>query len=62
MNQLTEYSVLFVTKISAKSKDDMTRKAEQTAEQLSKCLKKSVYPHSYGIVEKKETITQTTLD
>lgn len=59
---MTEYSVLFVTKISAKNKSDMERKAEKTAEQLSKCLKKSVYPHSYGIIEKQDTVTQTTLD
>ena len=58
--KMTEYSVLFVTKINAKSKSDMERKAETTAEQLSKCLKKSVYPHSYGIIEKKDTL-QTKL-
>lgn len=59
---MTEYSVLFVTKISAKSKSDLERKAEQTAETLSKCLRKSVYAHSYGVIEKKDTVTQSTLE
>lgn len=59
---MTEYSVLFVTKISAKSKSDLERKAEKTAEIMTKTLRKTVHPHSYGIIEKKETITQTTLE
>ena len=53
---MTEYSVLFVTKISAKSKSDLDRKAEQTAETISKTLKKKVYPYGYAEIE-----TQTTL-
>lgn len=57
---MTEYSVLFVTKISAKSKSDLDRKAEQTAEAMSKALRKKVYAHGYGKIEKKDAI-QTTL-
>ena len=53
---MTEYSVLFVTKISAKSKSDLDRKAEQTADAMSKCLKKSVYAHSWGVIEKKDSV------
>ena len=53
---MTEYSVLFVTKISAKSKSDLDRKAESTAEAISKCLKKAVYPHSYGEIVKKDKV------
>ncbi|MBQ2654062.1 MAG: hypothetical protein IJF83_10940 [Methanobrevibacter sp.] len=58
---MTEYSVLFVTKISAKSKSDLDRKAESTAEAMSKCLKKKVYPYGYGLIEKKDQI-QSTLE
>ena len=57
-----EYSVLFVTKLSAKSKKDLERKAEKTAEQMSKSILKPVYAHSYGEIEKKDTLKQTTLD
>ena len=58
---MTEYNVLFVTKISAKSKSDMEKKAEVVGETMSKCLKKKVYPHSYGVIEKKDEI-QTKLE
>jgi hypothetical protein len=53
---MTEYSVLFATKISAKSKSDLERKAEKVGLELSKCLKKGVYPHSYGEIVKKDRI------
>lgn len=53
---MTEYSVLFATKISAKNKADLERKSEQVGLQLSKCLKKSVFPHSYGEIEKRDSI------
>ena len=62
MSNLTEYSVLFATKLSAKSKKDLERKAEQTAEQMSKCLRKTVLASHYGEIEKRDTITQSTLD
>ena len=58
---MAEYGVLFAVKISAKSKSDMERKAEQTAEAMSKCLRKKVYPHSYGVIEKKDVV-QSTLE
>lgn len=58
---MTEYSVLFVTKISAKSKSDLDRKAETTAEAMSKCLKKKVYPYGYGTITKEDKV-QTTLE
>ena len=58
---MTEYSVLFVTKISAKSKSDLERKSEKVGEQLSKCLKKSVFPYGYGVIEKRDSI-QSNLD
>lgn len=53
---MTEYSVLFVTKISAKSKKDLERKAEDVGLKLSKCLKKAVFPHSYGEIVKQDTL------
>lgn len=60
---MTEYNVLFVTKISAKSKSDLERKAEKYEEILSKALRKSVYAYGYGTLEKKDTIVkQSTLD
>lgn len=49
---MVEYSVLFATKISAKSKADMEWKAEQTAEAMSKCLRKTVLAHSYAKVDR----------
>ena len=57
-----EFSVLFAVKISAKSKSDMERKAEATAQAMTKCLNKKVYPYQYGVIEKTDTIVQTTLD
>ena len=53
---MSEYSVLFATKISAKNKADLERKSEQVGLQLSKCLKKTVFPHSYGEIEKRDTV------
>ena len=59
---MSEYLVFFFTKISAKSEKDVNRKAEIIGEQLSKCLKKTVTPHGYVEVEKKDVIKQATLD
>ena len=59
---MTEYFVLFYTKLSAKSKKDLERKAEKTAETLSKCLRKTVEEYGYVEVEKKDIPSQTTLD
>ena len=58
---MTEYVVLFATKVSAKSKSDLERKAETIGETLSKSLRKKVYPHSYGVLEKKDVV-QSTLE
>ena len=57
---MTEYSVLFAVKMSAKNVKDLERKAETTGEQLSKCLKKKVYPYQYGELKKEDKV-QTTL-
>lgn len=57
---MVEYSVMFITKISAKSKSDLDRKAETTAEAMSKCLKKSVFAYGYGEIEKRDDV-QTKL-
>ena len=57
---MTEYSVLFAVKMTAKNVKDLERKAETTAEQLSKCLKKKVYPYQYGELKKEDKV-QTTL-
>ena len=59
---MTEYSVLFVTKISAKSKKDLERKSEQYEEILTKTLRKPIQAYAYGEIEKKDQIKQTTLD
>lgn len=56
---MVEYSVLFVTKITAKNKNDLERKAESTAEAMSKCLRKSVYAYQYGVIEKQDSIQST---
>ena len=59
---MVEYSVLFATKISAKSKSDMERKAEATAEAMSRCLRKTVLAQEYAEIEKVDRIKQATLD
>ena len=51
---MTEYFVTFFTKLSAKSDKDLERKAEQTAEAMSKCLHKRVQAHGYVEIEKKD--------
>lgn len=53
---MTEYSVLFAMKLSAKNVKDLERKAEKTAEDLSKHLKKTVLPHSYGEIKHTTTV------
>ena len=53
---MVEYSVLFAMKVSAKNKSDLDRKAENIALDLSKHLKKPVYPHSYGEIVKKDHV------
>lgn len=58
---LAEYAVLFVMKMSAKSPKDLERKAESSAEAMSKCLKKKVLAYQWGELEKKDVV-QTTLD
>ena len=58
---MTEYFVTFYTKLSAKSEADLRRKAEASAEAMSKCLKKKVYEHGYLEVEKTDRAVQTTL-
>jgi len=59
---MVEYSVLFATKITAKNKEDLYRKADIHAEQMTKCLRKPVYAYQYGELEVKKTVKQTTLD
>lgn len=56
-----EYAVLFIMKMSAKSTKDLERKAESSAEVMSKCLKKKVVAYRWGELEKKDVV-QTTLD
>lgn len=56
---LTEYSVLFAVKLSAKSVNQLELKAEQVGEQLSKCLRKPVYPYQYGELVKKDELQST---
>lgn len=53
---MTEYSVLFAMKLSAKNVKDLERKSETVAENISKHLKKKVYPHSYGELVKKDIV------
>lgn len=57
-----EYVITYMVKVSAKNTKDLERKAEQIGETLSKTLRKSVLPHGYFEVTKKDTIKQTTLD
>ena len=56
---MVEYSVLFAVKMSAKNVKDLQRKAEKTGEQLSKCLKKKVYPYQYGELKKEDKVQST---
>jgi len=53
---MNEYSVLFAMKLSAKSVKDLERKAESTAESMSKHLKKPVYAYQYGELVKQDTL------
>lgn len=53
---MTEYSVLFAIKMSAKSEKDLSRKAETLGEDLSRHLRKTVLPHSYGELVKKDVV------
>ena len=53
---MTECLVFFKTKLSAKSKKDLERKAEQVELALSKCLKKRVYAHGYVELVKQDTL------
>lgn len=53
---MTEYSVLFAMKLSAKSVDDLQRKAENTAKAMSKCLRKPVHAYQYGELVKQDTL------
>lgn len=53
---MVEYSVLFAVKMSAKNVKDLERKAEVLGEDLSKHLKKTVLPHSYGELVKKDVV------
>ena len=56
---MTEYSVLFVMKLSAKNVKDLERKAEASAEAMSKCLRKPVYAWQYGEIEKQDSVQST---
>ena len=51
---MTEYFVTFFTKLSAKSEKDLERKAEQTAEAMSRAIHKTVQAHGYVEIEKKD--------
>lgn len=57
---MTEYSVLFAVKFTAKNVKQLEKKAERTGEKLSQCINKTVLPLSYGVIEKKDQL-QTTL-
>lgn len=56
---MVEYSVLFAVKMTAKNKKDLERKAELVANDLSKHLKKIVFPHSFGEIVKKDVLQST---
>lgn len=59
---MTNYLVVFHTKISATSEEDLRTKAEKTEEALSKCLKKKVEKHGYIELKKQDVPSeQTTL-
>lgn len=57
---MTEYSVLFAVKMTAKNVIDLERKVEPVEEKLSRCIGKRVFAYQYRIIEKKDNI-QTTL-
>lgn len=54
---MTEYMVMFYTKVSAKSDEQLQKKAEQISESMSKCLKKKVEAHGFVEIVKKDTPT-----
>ena len=51
---MTEYSVLFAVKMTAKNVKDLHRKVEPVEERLSKCLRKPVHAYQYGELVKKD--------
>lgn len=53
---MTEYAVKFGVTISAKSKDDLYRKAEKVAQQMSMCVGKKVYALEWGELETKKVV------
>ena len=57
---MTEYSVLFAVKMTAKNVKDLERKVEPVEEKLSKCIGKRVFSYQYGDIVKKDQV-QTTL-
>lgn len=56
---MTEYSVLFAVKMSAKNVKQLQKKAEKTSEKLSKCLHKNVVAYQYAELAKKDVIQST---
>ena len=60
VNVMTEYSVLFAVKMTAKNVKDLERKVEPVEEKLSKALGKRVFAYQYGELVKKDRV-QTTL-
>ena len=53
---MTEYAVFFMTKLSAKSEQDLERKAEKVEDALSKALRKKVQAHGYAEIEKQDKL------
>ena len=51
---MTEYLVIFQTKLSAKSEEELREKAEKIEEVMSKTLKKKVEKHGYIELNKKD--------
>ena len=59
---MPNYVVKFGVIIAAKSKKDLYRKAEKTAQQMTMCVGKKVHPLEYGELIKKETVGVGTDD
>ena len=53
---MTEYAVFFVTKLSAKSDKDLSRKTEKVSNAMSMAIGKRVEAHGYVEIEKQDKV------
>lgn len=59
MNNMTDYSVLFAVKMSAKNVKQLEKKAEKLGKKLSEYAHKPILPYQYGELVKKDEVQKT---